>query len=171
MQSLVKNVKNSNSYKKFIEYEILNGHFFLLKNNKKRRIFPNEDGYLIFYRDSKRYKVKANKLAIELGNNIIIQKEKVVLHKNLDTQDYRLINLTLLTRQNFNKVREAHRNLSGFLRMTPHPSDMFSYIVQWKENGITRMQVFYDIIFARRLYIKLQLKFAKILNKFCIFEN
>ncbi len=157
--------------KQLIDYDLFDGAFYILKNNcRYRRIFPNEDGYLIFYKNSKRLKFKANKLAIEFVQNIIVQKDKVVLHKNLDETDYRYINLKLISKKVFNTIKEAHRNLSGYLKLQPHAKDVFSYILSWKENSKDKIIVVQDIVIAKRLYTKLQLKYAKILNKYCVFD-
>jgi hypothetical protein len=162
---------NMTQLKEIIDYDIFEGSFFILKNNcRYRRIFPNEDGYLIFYKDSKRLKLKANKLAIELVQNIIVQKDKVVLHKNLDETDYRYINLKLISKKTYNSIKEAHRNLSGALKLNPHAKDVFSYLLTWKENSKDKILVVQDIVIAKRLYTKLQLKYAKILNRYCVFD-
>lgn len=157
--------------KDLIDYDILTGDFFILKNNKRyRKIFPNEDGYIVFYKDSKRIKLKANKSAIELVQNIVVQKDKVVLHKNLNENDYRYCNLRLLSKKTYNSIKEAYRNLSGYLKIQPHQKDMFSYVLIWKESGKDRILVVQDIVVAKRMYNKLQLKYAKILNKYCMFD-
>jgi len=157
--------------KDLIDYDILTGDFFILKNNKRyRKIFPNEDGYIVFYKDSKRIKLKANKSAIELVQNIVVQKDKVVLHKNLNENDYRYCNLRLLSKKTYNSIKEAYRNLSGYLKIQPHQKDMFSYVLIWKESGKDRILVVQDIVVAKRMYNKLQLKCAKILNKYCVFD-
>jgi hypothetical protein len=157
--------------KHIIEYDIFEGSFFIIKNNcRYRRIFPNEDGYIIFYKNSKRLKFKANRLAIELVQNINIPKDRVVLHKNLDDTDYRYINLKLISKKIHNTIKEAHRNLSGVLKLQPHAKDVFSYVLTWKENSKDKILVVQDIVVARRLYTKLQLKYAKILNKYCVFD-
>lgn len=157
--------------KHIIEYDIFEGSFFIIKNNcRYRRIFPNEDGYIIFYKNSKRLKFKANKLAIELVQNIEVPKDKVVLHKNLDDTDYRYMNLKLISKKVHNTIKEAHRNLSGCLKLQPHAKDVFSYVLTWKENSKDKILVVQDIVIAKRLYTKLQLKYAKILNRYCIFD-
>lgn len=157
--------------KELIDYDILEGSFFILKNNiRYRKIFPNEDGYLIFYKNSKKIKLKANRLAIELVQNIIVQKDKVILHKNLNENDYRYCNLKLISKKIYNSIKEAHRNLSGYLRLQPHHKDMFSYVLIWKENGKDKILVVQDIVVAKRMHNKLQLKYAKILSKYCIFD-
>lgn len=162
------------SYLKHIEYDLHTGSFFLLKTTAggttKRQIFPNDDGYLLFYRESTKYKLKANRLALELGTGKQIDANKLVLHKNLDTNDYRLQNLCAVTRTVYKKVKEAHRNLNGALKLVPHPTDAFSYVVQWKEDNKQMQQVVQDIVVAKRLFTKLQLRFAKLLNKYCVFD-
>ncbi len=157
--------------KELLLYCALEGEFYILKDDKPyRRLFPDADGYLIFYKKGKKYKLKANRVAIELGNNLIVPKDKVVLHRNLDYNDYRLQNLRLITRKAFNSVKEAQRNLGGALRIVPHYQDMFSYTLCWREEGKDRVLVVQDIVVVRRLYNKLQLKYAKILSKHCVFD-
>jgi hypothetical protein len=161
-------------YFKHIEYDLVTGAFFLLKLNPslvtKRQIFPNEDGYLLFYRQGTKFKIKANKVALELGTARLLDDNKVVLHKNLDVNDYRLQNLCAVTRTVYKKVKEAHRNLNGALKLVPHPTDAFSYVVQWKEDNKQMQQVVQDIVVAKRLFTKLQLRFAKLLSKYCVFD-
>lgn len=157
--------------KELIEYDVLEGSFFILKNNTRyRKIFPNEEGYLIFYKNKKRVKLKANKLAIELVQNNIVQKDRVVLHKNLNETDYRYCNLKLISKKVHNAIKESYRNLNGYLKLQPHPKDMFSYILIWKENSKDKILVVQDIVVAKRMLNKLQLKYAKILNQHCVFD-
>lgn len=154
-----------------IEYEMLTGSFFIKKNAKRiREIFPNEDGYLIFYRNNQRLKLKASKVAMELITGKPIDDKKTVLHKNLDETDYRLQNLKVIVKSTYNLIKEAHRNLSGSLKLQPHPKDMFCYVLSWKQDGKDRKIVIYDIVVAKRTYTKLQLKYAKILSKYCVFD-
>ena len=162
---------DSMQIKEVIDYDILDGSFYILKNNiRYRKIFPNEDGYLVFYKQGKRIKLKANRLAIELVQNIVVQKDKSVLHKNLDETDFRYCNLKLILKKTHNSIKEAHRNLSGYLKLQPHPKDMFSYILMWKENSKDKVLVVQDIVVAKRMYNKLQLKYAKILSRYCVFD-
>lgn len=157
--------------KELLLYCALEGSFYILKDGKPfRRLFPNEDGYLVFYKAKRKYKLKANRIAIELGNDLVVPKDKVVLHRNLDSTDYRLQNLRLVTRLVFNKIKEAQRNLDGNLKIVPHHQDMFSYVLCWREDGKDRVLVIQDIVVARRAYRKLQLKYAKTLSKYCVFD-
>lgn len=157
--------------KDILHYEILSGEFYIKKDsNLVRRIFPDEDGYLIFYRKGKRLKMKANKVAIELTEGKTLTDDKSILHKNLDENDYRLQNLKVIPKSAYLAVKEAQRNLSGALKLLPHAEDMFCYILQWKEQGKDRKKVIKDVVVAKRTYNKLQLKYAKILSKYCVFD-
>jgi hypothetical protein len=157
--------------KELIDYDMIDGSFFILKNNiRYRKIFPNEEGYLIFYKQSKRIKLKANKVAMHLVQNIIVPKDKVVLHKNLNESDYRYCNLRIISKKTYNSVKESYKNLNGCLKLQPHYKDMFSYVLIWKENGKDKILVVQDIVVAKRMLQKLQLKYAKILNRHCVFD-
>ena len=46
----------------------------------------------------------------------------------------------------------------------------FTYVLIWKENSKDRILVVQDIVVAKRMLNKLQLKYAKILNRHCIFD-
>lgn len=154
-----------------IKYDMISGEFFIRKKNEiLRRIFPKEDGYLIFYKKGVRYKIKANKVAMELVTGEKLGPNKAILHKNLNENDYRLQNLKVIPKSTYNLIKEAYRNLSGYLKITAHSSDVFSYVLSWKEAGKDRRLVVDDFIVVRRMYTKLQLKYAKILNRYCVFE-
>lgn len=155
--------------KDFLTYDIHQGRFYT-KKAKPKEIKPNEDGYLVFFAQGKRRKAKANKIAYELGNNTTIPKNTSILHKNLDKQDFRLCNLLLVSNAVMQQITEAHRNLSGDLKMLPHSTDMFSYVVSWVEQRQTRHKVLHDIVSARRLLVRLQLKYAKTLGKYLVLD-
>jgi hypothetical protein len=155
--------------KDFLEYDIKTG-FFYVKRSTPRRLLPNEDNNLEFYIQGKRFKVKASRIAWELGNNQELPDGKQVLHKNLDKQDLRLCNLCVVTQKEMHKIKEAHRNLSGELKMKPHPSDQFSYVVSWIENKQRHSRVVTDVVPAKKLFIKLQLRFAKVLGKYLVLD-
>lgn len=162
------------TYKDFLLYDLHEGLFYIVKSKDKpegkRQIFPDEEGYLTFFRQGKKYKLKANKAAVEIGNNLEIQDDQVVLHKNLDYEDFSLKNLQLVSRDTLKQVKEAHRNLSGALLMKPHASNAFCYVLQWKEEGRVKTMLCEDVVVAKREYLKLKLKYAKLLSKYCVFD-
>ena len=147
------------------------GVFVLKKEGKsKRQLIPDEDGYLKFYQNGKKYKLKANRVAMLLVTGKDILPNEVVFHKNLNSSDYRLQNLTIIDRSTHIRIKEAHRNLAGNLRIQSHTTDAHSYVLCWSEGGSEKKKVVQDIIVARRLFVKLQLKYAKILNAYCVFD-
>lgn len=135
-----------------------------------RRIYPDEDGYLIFHKSSKRYRFKASKVAYELGTASELAADQQLLHRNLDPDDYRLRNLLPLPRAVFKQVKEAHANLEGSLKLQPHGNDLFCYRLVYREGGKEKTCVMQDIVLAKQKFMALQLKFAKLLNRYCLFD-
>lgn len=171
---MLKESSAKNTYKDFLLYDLHEGLFYIVKSKDKpegkRQVFPDEEGYLTFFRQGKKYKLKANKAAAEIGLGIDLPDDKVILHKNLDYEDFRLKNLQVVSREVLKEVKEAHRNLSGALLMKPHSSNVFCYVLQWKEDGRLRTMLCEDIVVAKREYLKLKLKYAKLLSKYCVFD-
>ena len=157
------------TYRDCLLYKADTGEFFV-KRDKPKKILASEEGYLKFSKDNKSYKIKASLAAWELGYGSLVPFDKVVLHKNLNFMDYRLRNLSLVSREVYLEVKEARKNLEGFLKMQPHKEVAFSYVVQWKEKGKVKQQVMHDVVTAKKLLLKLQLKFSKVLSKYCVFD-
>lgn len=158
------------NFKDFIAYNLHEGSFKIKRNAKYKELLPKEDGYLYFFYSGKKYKVRASKLAYELGTGNQVPKGKQILHKNLNKTDLRLCNLTLVTNKQMNQINEAHRNLTSDLKMQPHKQDFFAYVITWVEGNQTRHKVVHDVVNAKNFYIKLQLKFAKILGKYLVLD-
>jgi hypothetical protein len=157
--------------KDILLYEPEKGEFFLLKQgNIHRKLFPNEEGYLVFFKNSVRYKLRASKVAVELGWGTTLHKDKVILHLNLNERDYRLVNLRIITRKVRMLIREAQRNLEGGLRIETNPSRPYTYLIVWKEDKKERATLVQDIIVAKKLLTKMKLKYSKILSKYCVFD-
>lgn len=125
---------------------------------------------MIFYKQGSKYKVKANKVAFELGNAVEIPDDKVVLHRNMNSKDFRLQNLSIVHRPLLLAIKEAYKNLSGGLKLVPHAVDAFCYKVVYREDGKDKQQIVQDVVVAKKLLLRLQLKFAKLLSKYCVFD-
>jgi hypothetical protein len=138
-----------------------------------RRVEPDADGVVVIWDslNKRKVKFKMNRLCWTLGNNKKLRKNQRVLHKNLNTDDNRLINISAVSLAVFAKINEAARNLRGELKITPHVSDKWDWLVIYFENKIKRSERFSDIVFAQRRLLVLQLKFAKVLTRWCIFEK
>ena len=140
----------------------------------KRVLTPDHDGIVVIF-DSKAKpktrKYKLERIAFYLAFSIFPREDQRVLHKNLDSEDNRIQNLALVSRSVFRQIKEAHRNLTGGIHLTPHATDQFAYILRWYEGGVEKAKTIQDIVIARRQQLKLQLKYSKILTKYCVFDN
>lgn len=155
-----------------VKYDPATGSLF--NKNTNRQLNPDADGF-VYYSHSKptkvQIKIKANRLCCLLGFGKEVQKSQRVLHKNLNENDYRLINLAVVTDKELIKINEARVNLESRLKLVAHPEDQLSYFLYWRENGVEKRQLILDIVVARRRLLKLQLKYSKILSRYCIFED
>ncbi len=158
--------------KELLDYCPSSGKVTIKKN--KRVLAPDNDGLVVIFdrqANPRSKKYKLDRLAFFLAFNIFPREDQRVLHKNLDVQDNRLQNLTLVSRSIFRQIKEADRNLSGGIRILPHSTDQFAYVLYWFEGGVERSKIIQDIVVAKRYLIKLQLKYSKILTRYCLFDN
>jgi len=156
--------------KELLEYFPLTGEVRNRKN--KRTLQQDHDGLVVVFCSitKKSTKMKLERVAYALGFGVFPKEHQRVLHRNLDVEDNRLVNLMLVSRAEFLQIKEAHRNLIKDIRIQPHGSDQFDYVISWFEKGIERRKIVHDIIKARQGVLRLQLKYSKILTKYCIFE-
>jgi hypothetical protein len=151
-------------------YNAATGEVHMRASN--RRVEPDADGVVVLWDslNKRKVKFKMNRLCWTLGNGKRLRKNQRVLHKNLNTEDHRLVNITAVSLVVFAKINEAARNLRGELKVLPHTTDKWDWLVVYFENKLKRSERFSDIVFAQRRLLVLQLKFAKVLTKYCIFE-
>ena len=137
-----------------------------------RKITPCPDGFYTIWDNisRKKTKFKADRLAWTLGNNKKLRKNQKILHLNLNNEDNRLPNIRVVPSSVYNKVMEASKNLSGGLKITPHLTDKYNFVVSYFRDKVQKKDIVCDIIEARRRLIVLQLQSAKVLTKFCCFE-
>ena len=167
----------------YLVYQPETGNFFFKqrssRSNKEdnlRLLAPNEDCYLTFVVQGKFMKVRAIKAAFMLyakqsGKGIPeIKKDYVLYSKNLNKFDLRYCNIGLCSRETMFKINEAQRNLHGDLKLLLHPKDMFSYVVHWTEDRQKRKKVVHDVVLAKKLFLRLQLKFSKVLAKYLVLD-
>ena len=165
----------------YLAYQPETGNFFFKqkqrsREDKLRLLTPNEDCYLLFMAQGKLLKVRAIKAAFMLyakqsGKEIPeIKKDCVLYSKNLNKFDLRYCNIGLCSRETMFKINEAQRNLHGDLKLLLHPKDMFSYVVHWTEDRQKKKKVVHDVVLAKKLFLRLQLKFSKILAKYLVLD-
>jgi len=144
-----------------------------VKNTRTNRVLQaDHDGLIaLFDNQTKRtHKMKLERVAYALAFGVQPKDDKKVLHKNLNSSDNRLINLCLVNRAVFLMIKEAHKNLTVSIRISQHSTDQFNYVVNWMEKGVEKSKVVCDIIEARKIALNLQLKYSKILTKYCVFD-
>lgn len=151
-----------------LTYDPVTGDIYTKKTGRK--YFVDDNGTVLVYCKGKSYRYMYDKVAYILAYGVIPRKNQKVLHRNLDKTDNRKCNLLLVSRSDYSKVIEAYRNISATIRIVPHTEDQYSYIVYWEDANIYRKKVCSDLISARKLELKLKLKYSKILTKFCIFD-
>ena len=167
----------------YLVYQPETGNFFFKQRSSRvnkeenlRLLTPNEDCYLTFVVQGKFMKVRAIKAAFmlyakQLGKDIPeIKKDYVLYSKNLNKFDLRYCNIGLCSRDTMFKINEAQRNLHGDLKLLLHPKDMFSYVVHWTEDRQKRKKVVHDVVLAKKLFLRLQLKFSKVLAKYLVLD-
>lgn len=158
--------------KDLLGYDSTSGKVFLKKS--QRILQADQDGIVVIFdklATPKIRKYKLERIAYYLAFGVFPREDQRVLHKNLEVEDNRMQNLALVSRSVFRQIKEAHRNLTGGIHLVPHATDQFSYILKWYEGGIEKSKIIQDIVIARRQQLKLQLKYSKILTKFCLFDN
>lgn len=138
----------------------------------KRHYVGDHDGLVMIYCKvtKKPYKMKLDRIAYSLAFGETPSDNKKVLHKNLDVTDNSLKNLALVSRAVFLLIKEAKINLETGIRIQQHSTDQFTYMVYWFDHGVERSKLAHDIIEARKLTLRLQLKYSKVLTKYCVFD-
>lgn len=158
--------------RELLVYDPLSGSICVRKSN--RLLVSDALGQVVVFdgraRRQKSKKYMLDRLSAFFAFGKFPTADQKVLHKNLDTADNRLCNIVIVSKGVYRSVKEAWKNLDGGIRLVPHPVDQFSYVLYWFENGKERFKVIYDVVMARRQQIKLQLKYSKILTKYCIFD-
>ena len=155
-----------------MKYDPKNGEVRVRKSNKL--LIADHDG-LVYVFDNKSQsnskKYKLHKLAYFLWTGAFPSEKNKILHRNLNDNDNRAINLLEINRTTYNKIKEAEKNLDYGIRIGNHPTDQLSHMLYWYENGTERFKVVEDIVVAKRLKTKLLLKSSKFISKYCIFDN
>jgi hypothetical protein len=145
----------------------------VISNRKtSRKLIADHDGLVTVYctKQKKSYKLKLERIAYTLAYGIQPRADQRVLHKNLDISDNSSKNLSLVSRSTFLLIKEAQKNLTQNIRISAHPHDQFNYVVHWIDKNQEKHKVVHDITKARQLMLKLQLKYSKILTKYCLFD-
>jgi hypothetical protein len=157
---------------KFIWYNASTGELFSLSKHEphhpERKLIPDETNKINSTLLGHRLKIKADRLAWFIATGKQPSRHQIIFHRNMDDLDNSLHNLVLLQKKEYQQLVEAMKNISGDLRMIPHSTDMFSYVLIFKHNGRSHREVVQDITVARRKFTRLQLKFVKVISRYTI---
>lgn len=174
MQSNLSEFKewNLENILELVEYNPYVGSLSYRKNSKV--ISPDPEGFCVlsakgFKPASKKFKM--DKLIWLIISSKSLEKDERILHKNLDKNDNRLVNLSIVTREEYLEIYNANRNLDGGIRYVQHPNDQYCFRVYWFEGSSEKSKVVQDVVTAKRLEQKLRFKYMKILTKYCLFED
>lgn len=152
---------------KYLQYNAATAEIYFVKDSKKpRKLVPDENNRICTTVLKHKLKIKADRLIWYLVYKHQPNRDQIVFHKNLDPTDNNILNLALITKIEYMRIIEAMKNISGTLRLLPHATDAFCYILQYKLNGRLRKEVIADVTIAKRKYRRLQLKFVKLIGKF-----
>ena len=154
-----------------LQYDHLSGKLFSKEHN--RELHTDPEGFLTIWdsQAKKKTKFKTDRLCWTLGNNKKVSKNIKVMHLNLNVKDNRLCNLGVVPSDVYNKIMEASKNLSGTLKIQPHPTDKYNFLVIYFRDKVLKKEIICDITNARQRLIVLQLQYAKVLTRFCVFDK
>lgn len=152
-----------------IECNHSTGELFVLKNNKRyRKIVPNEDNIAIVSINKTKIKMKYDRLVWCVVYKTNLSTNEVVFHKDLDDENCKVNNLSLIDKSLHFKILEAMKNINGALRLIPHPTDVFCYVLEYKQSGRLRKEVISDITVARKKLLRMQLRYIKFVSKYVL---
>lgn len=153
--------------KENFSYDRDTGRIYKFKDGDKRLVIHNDD-FVVLCVGDKRLKIKYDRLAYALAFSHVPDKDEVVFHKDLDEDNCKINNLALLTREQHRDIIEAIKNLSGDLYLAPHPRDVFSYVLHYKQGGRMKKEVVGDVVIARRKLLQKQLYFSKLIGRYVV---
>lgn len=153
-----------------LAYDPVMGKFYRVRkdNQVASPVYPDEQGKLTIGASSNqiRLAMKATKAAWIVFNNKPVPEGVIIYPKNFDDEDCRAFNLGSLPKEEFDRLKEAYNNINRDLKIKPHKTDQYSYIVQYRENGLLKKTIFEDIVNAKRFHRRLLVAYTKIVGKY-----
>lgn len=154
-----------------VEYESDTGNLYLVKDNKRfKRLLPDENNLLHTSIQGTRIKIKFNRFIWFVLYKELLSSEDTILHKDLDDTNFRRNNLTKVPKKVYFEILQAMKNLSGSLRLIPHPTDAFACILEFKHEGRIKRETISDISVARKKLLHMQIRYIKFLGRYVVSE-
>lgn len=142
--------------------------FYRLKSDYEidKKIFPNEDGFMIYLCSitKKQVKKKSSTFLYEFFNEKL-KEDQIVVFKDLNSTNYVPENIFVMQKSDYKILRDSIDNLEGAVKIKPHKTDAFSFIVYYKMNQKTHKKTCHDIVTAQRIKKIILYKSSKFLNK------
>lgn len=167
-----------------LAYDYINGKFYKVAKNSKinqnideihlfvdilteRELYVDETGYLSYKCNISGALVrkKAIILAFEVLHDTLTTGKKTYF-KDLNTNNYKGSNIGCVDKDEFVKIKDSLRNLNGFLKVQPHKTDAYVYVVKYRQSGRSCTKLCHDIVQALRFKRRILLKSSKILSKY-----
>lgn len=111
---------------------------------------------------------KASILAWEIIHGKDLPDGYVVYFKDLNESNLRGYNLGAVTKAEYAQIKDAVDNLSGYAKLIPHATEVYSYKVRFKQGGFTVHQSFHDITAAKHFHRLLVINSTVLLNKYLV---
>lgn len=157
-----------------LDYNYVTGEIYIVKEGVKvRKLIPDDNLMIQTSIHGEKLKMKYDKLCFILFNRTIDKDWKMpdnyfIHHKDFDESNCKGSNLMLVNHETKKKINEAFENLNGALKLVPHKSDAFSYVLEYKHEGRLKKEVIQDLHIARKKLTKLQLRCIKELNPYIV---
>jgi len=156
-----------------IAYDLLNGLFWRIDSKTKAttRELPLDDSSRVICRSSITGKNTSRKgaiLAWEMINGKELPVDHVVYFKDMNEGNLRGYNLGCCTKVEWSLIKDATANLSGYAKLVPHRTEVYSYKVRYKQGGFSTHQSFHDITAAKAFLRMLVCTGTVLLNKYIV---
>lgn len=150
-------------------YDHNNSCVYVLKNGvRHRQLLPDEDNMVNVFVDGNKIRMKFSHLVWSLVYKRKLQADEIIFHKDLDENNNSAHNLVVVTKKEKAQIKEALKNLTGSLRLLPHPTDLYAYILEYRIDGRLRRETIEDIVPAKKKLAAMQVKMIKFLGKYVV---
>ena len=155
-----------------VAYDAQEGLFWRLdKNGEVTRLVNLDEQHRVLCTSALTKKTtnrKGSILAWEIITGTSVPADSVVYFKNLNSQDLRGYNLSVVLRSEYSQIKDAVDNSSGFIRLIPHSTEVYSYRVRYKLKGLTTFTSFHDVTAAKMFQRDLFVESTVLLSKYLV---
>jgi hypothetical protein len=136
-----------------------------------RLVIPTIDGFLVYtdiVSGKKNIKLKAIRVAYEMFYNCKRPKGMIVYHKDMVEGNYRVENIGTIPVELWQDVKDALYNVQDGIKIKPHPSVAYSFVLSFRQNGRIVRRVKHDITQVLQYKRKILLKCSKLVSKYTV---